>query len=321
MRAGALGLSLLSDPLDAPVLKALEDGAMPLIDLRQTVGSPAETTLRKHLRSLTELGLLARSQQPEFPAAVTYELTPSGRELCTAAASVEAWLRTAPEGPTQFGRPAAKSAIKSVVDGWTTKILRALAAKPLSLTELDRLLPSVNYPALERRLTAMRLAGQIEAIPGRAGSTPYRVTRWLREAVGPLIAAANWEGRHNPPGREPIGRLDVEAALLLAIPLVTLRSTASGTCMLTVDLSNSRQDAAAGAVVVVENGQPVSYAANLGAESTATVRGPGSAWLAALMGEVETGIIFEGDKDLGEDLVTAMVRLCARQTRAPLTAV
>lgn len=220
----------------------------------------------------------------------------------------------------EFGRPVAKSAIKSVVDAWTTKMLRALAAKPLSLTELDRLLPSVNYPALERRLTAMRLAGQVEAIPSRAGSTPYRVTRWLREAVGPLIAAANWESRHDPPGGESLGRLDVEAILLLAIPLVTLPSTANGTCRLTVDLSNSGHGAAAGAVVVVENGRPVSCAANLSTESTSTVRGPGPSWLAALMGEVETGILFEGDNELGEELVTALARLCTRQLSASLTA-
>ena len=321
MRAGALGLSLLSDPLDAPVLKALEDGPMSLIDLRQTVGSPPETTLRKHLKSLTELGLLMKCRQPGFPGPVTYELTPSGRGLCTAAAAAEAWLKTAPGGPMQFGRPVAKSAIKSVVDAWTTKMARALAAKPLSLTELDRLLPSVNYPALERRLTAMRLAGQIEPMPGRAGSTPYRVTRWMREAVGPLIAAANWESRHHLTGREPLGRLDFEAILLLALPLVTLPSTANGICQLTVDLSSGRQDVAGGAVVVVENGQPVSCAANLSTESRSIVRGPGAAWLAALMGEIQTGILFEGDKDLGEDVVSALARLCARQLSAPLTAI
>jgi DNA-binding HxlR family transcriptional regulator len=321
VRAGALGLTLLSDPLDAPILKALEDGPMPLIDLRQTVGSPAETTLRKHLKSLTDLGLLTKCQQPEFPGPVTYELTSSGRELCTAAAATEAWLKTAPGGPMPFGRPVAKSALKSVVDAWTTKMARALAVKPLSLTELDRLLPSVNYPALERRLTAMRLAGQIEPMPGRAGSTPYRVTRWMREAVAPLIAAANWESRHHPTGREPLGRLDFEAILLLAIPLVTLPSAASGTCQLTVDLPNSRQDVAAGVAVAIENGYPVSCTANLSTESTSTVRGPGPAWLAVLMGEIQTGILFDGDKDLGEDLVSALARLCARQLPTPLTAI
>lgn len=220
----------------------------------------------------------------------------------------------------QFGRPVAKSAIKSVVDAWTTKIVRALAAKPLSLTELDRLLPSVNYPAIERRLTAMRLAGQIEAIRGRAGSTPYRVTPWLREAVGPLVAAANWESTHHPTAREPLGRLDFEAILLLAIPLLTLPSKASGTCQLTVDFSSSHQELA-GAVVVVENGRPVSCAANQTTKSTSTVRGPGPAWLAALTGEFQTGILFEGDRDLGEELVTALARFCAQHFPAHLTAI
>lgn len=314
MRAGAYGLSLLSDPLDVQVLRALEGGELSLIDLRREVGSPPQTTLRKHLKALTHLDLLVRTRQHEFPATVTYALNSSGFGLLAAADAVEGWLATSPNGPLPLGWPAAKSAIKALVDGWTTKMLRALAAKPLSLTELDRLLAGVNYPALERRLTAMRFAGQVEAVPGRAGSTPYRVTRWLREAIGPLLAAANWEGRHNPPNREPLGRLDVEAIFLLAMPLVTLPPSMEGTCRLAVDLSNGGHHTLAGVVVAIEQGKPVSCAADLRAEAASTAAGSSSEWLHALTGENGTGIFYEGDGDVAEALVGALRRVYMRQS-------
>jgi DNA-binding HxlR family transcriptional regulator len=314
-------LSLLSDPLDAQVIRALESGAVSLIDLRRAVGLPPETTLRKHLKALTRLGVLIRTQPREFPAAVTYELSDAGLELRTVADLVEAWLETSPTGPMPLGRPVTRSAIKSLVDGWTTMMLRALAAKPLSLTDLDRVLAGVNYPALERRLSAMRLAGQVEVAPGRAGSTPYKVTRWLREAVGPLIAAADWETRHTPDGREPLGRVDVEAIFLLALPLVRLTPEATGSCRLVVDLSNDRPDprTLAGAVVAVEQGRPTSCASDLTVETTSTASGSGAAWLSALSGDAGTRISFEGDSALAEALVTGLRRVCRRELADRMT--
>src|ERR1700733_4675798 len=203
MRAGAHGLSLLSDPLDRQVFRLLEQGSLPLIDLRQGAGLPPQTTLRKHLKSLTDMDLLVRTQVREFPAAVTYELSPAGFELGAASKLVESWLGTSPSRPLPLSESAAKRTIKSFIDAWTTTMLQALVAKPLSLTELDRLLLGVDYPALERRLTAMRLAGLIDVVHGSTGSTPYRLTRWLREAVGLLVVTADWESRYGAMSSKP----------------------------------------------------------------------------------------------------------------------
>lgn len=319
MRAGAYGLSLLSDPLDVQVFRALEGGPLALMDLRRAVGSPPQTTLRKHLKALTNLGVLVRARQPEFPAAVSYELSPAGLELLETADAVEAWLATSPDGPLSLGRPAAKSAIKSLIDAWTTKMLRALAAKPLSLTELDRLLSGVNYPALERRLGAMRLAGQITAAPARGGSTPYKVTRWLRQGVGPLVAAANWERRRAPAARAPLGRLDVEALFLLAIPLLDLPPTASGSCRLAVDVSNGTPQALAGAVVQIEQGRLTACGSDLCADVDSSAAGSGAAWLEALSGGDGTGIEFHGDRELAAALIASMRRaLLGRDDRVPV---
>ena len=58
----------------------------------------------------------------------------------------------APEGPLALGSSTAKSAIKALVEGWGTNMIRALAARPLSLTELNGLISGLSYPSLERRL-------------------------------------------------------------------------------------------------------------------------------------------------------------------------
>lgn len=320
VRAGAFGLSLLSDPLDAQVIRVLGSGPLSLIELRQAVGLPPETTLRKHLKGLTNLDLLVRTQPREFPAAVTYELSAAGFELCKVADLVEAWLATSPVGPLPLGRPMTKSAIKSLVDGWSTKMLRALAVRPLSLTELDRVLTGVNYPALERRVSAMRLAGQVKAAPGRTGSTPYKVTRWLREAVGPLMAAADWEVRNTPDGREPLDRADVEAIFLLALPLVRISDDSTGSCRLAVDLSSGRHDprTVAGAVVTVERGRPTSCVSDLGVEASSAAMGHGDAWLGALAGDTGPRISFEGDRVLAESLVTGLRRVCRQELADPV---
>lgn len=309
MRAGAYGLSLLSDPLDVQVLKSLESGPLPLIDLRRAVGSPPQTTLRKHLKALTGLGVLVRTRQRQFPAAVTFELSPSGLELLGAATSLSTWLAAAPDGSLSLGDPAAKSAIKALVDAWTTKMLRALAAKPLSLTELDRLLAGVNYPALERRLGALRLAGLVEPAPARSGHSPYRVTRWLREAVGPLVAGASWEREQTPGASKALGRLDVEAIFLLAVPLLQLPTTVDGSCRLAVDVSNGRQEALAGAVVTVDQGRPVACSSDLTDPASGTVEGPADAWLKALRSEDENGIEVDGDHALVDALMAGLRRV------------
>ena len=67
-------MSLLSLPLHVHVLRALEEEPLALIDLRRAVGSPPQTTMRGHLRSLTEAGILERRRESDFPGSVDYEL-------------------------------------------------------------------------------------------------------------------------------------------------------------------------------------------------------------------------------------------------------
>jgi DNA-binding HxlR family transcriptional regulator len=306
-RAGTQALSLLAAPLNVAILQALEEGPTSLIDLRCAIGSPPPTTLRKNLQMLTDLGVLERIRRNDFPGPVDYEVTRSGLELLEVATVVSAWLSVSPEGSVPLGTTAARSAIKALVDGWSTNILRALAARPLALTELDKLITRLSYPSLERRLVAMRIAGQVEKCPGQARGTPHAVTDWLRRAVAPLLASAHWELRHLGERAVRVTNLDAEAAFLLALPLVNLSEDHSGTCRLAVEEGDAGRSA--GALARVEAGKVVACTSLLQGEAAASAAGSLPAWLHAVternLAQIELG---GGDRALAAALVEGLSR-------------
>lgn len=283
MRTGTFALSLLSVPLNVSVLQTLAEDSTPLVDLRRAAGSPPPTTMRKHLRNLTDLGIVERRRLNDFPGSVDYALTPVGHELLAVGEILGRWLQQAPERPLELGERTSKSVVKSLVDGWSSTIVRALAARPLSLTDLNRLITGLNYPSLERRLAALRLAGLIEACPSRTRGTPYTVSDWLRSAVAPLVAAARWERRHLQEQSSPIAPIDVEAAFLLSVPTMPLPVDADGLCRLAVEFRNGGEQKLAGVLVAVENGQVASCVSKLRGEATAWASGSTTAWLSALI--------------------------------------
>jgi DNA-binding HxlR family transcriptional regulator len=277
-RAGATALTLLSAPLNIAILRTLEEGPEPVIDLRKKVGSPPQSTMRIYLRTLNGIGAVERSQEARFQGSVRYAITPAGQALVGVAQSVQVWLRSFPDGPIELGSPAAKSAIKALVEGWSSNIVRVLAARPVSLTELNRLIPKLSYPSLERRLTAMRLVGLVEARKG-ARVTPYAATEWLRHAVVPLISASEWEREHAPELTPPLGRLDVEATFLLAIPLMALSSDVNGEVRLAVEVRRGASPVFAGVLVRVKEGEVTSCVPGLDGEANAWVSGAPRSWL------------------------------------------
>jgi DNA-binding HxlR family transcriptional regulator len=298
----------LSNPLNAQVLGALADRRLDLPDLHRAVGLPPQTTLRIYLRNLVDIGVLCRHEEGGFPGGVSYELTDSGRDLLEAARFLDSWLTESPEGFLTLGESSAKGVIKALVDGWSTKVLRALAAKPLSLTDLDRLIPSINYPALERRLAAMRSAGQIRAEQARAGSRPYKVTNWLRMAVGPLLAAANWEESRTPDATDPFDRLDAEAAFLLLVPMLELPAALSGICHLAIEVRDGSRTSAAGVVVKFEEGRATACRSDKQADAPTQAIGSMAAWLSALSGHIDGGLEISGDTELTSAVVESLGR-------------
>jgi DNA-binding HxlR family transcriptional regulator len=203
-----------------------------------------------------------------------------------------------------LGSNLAKAAIKALAEGWSTTMLRALSTRPLSLTELNRIIGSLSYPSLERRLRAMQLVGQIEARASNGRGKPYAVTNWLRQGVGPLTAAGRWERRNLPEQTVPIGPIDITTAFLLAVPLLRLPVELSGTCRMAAEVSNGEAKRLAGVVVAVKNGAIASCVTRLEGDADAWALGSPSAWLSALI---------EADRDtleLGGDSRLARTLLC-----------
>jgi DNA-binding HxlR family transcriptional regulator len=305
-RAGTQALTLLSTPIVVDVLQALAEGPRSLIDLRREVGSPPQTTMRAHLRTLTETGAVTKRRQNDFPGSLDYELTAVGSDLWAVAGILRSWLALAPSGSVQLGSTGAKSTIKALVEGWATNMVRALAARPLSLTELNTILPGVSYPSLERRLGAMRMAGQIEKAPAPGRGTPYVVTEWLRRAIAPLAAAARWEGLNVAAETAPISRLDAEAAFLLAIPLLQLPADLSGTCRLAVELQPGNGDRLAGVLVVVDGGEITACATKLQGRADAWASGAAHGWLRVVIERIADGVEIGGDSPLARELLDGL---------------
>jgi hypothetical protein len=84
-----------------------------------------------------------------------------------------------------------------------------------------------------------------------------------------------------------VGRLDVEAALLLAVPLLSLPAELSGSCRLGAELANGKPHLA-GALLTVEAGRIVGCSTKLEGHPDAWALGSISAWLNALL-EHDTG--------------------------------
>ncbi len=283
---------------------------MPLTALRRACGSPAQTTLRSYLRELEEVGAIEKRRRNSFPGIMKCELTGPGRELVCVADTLDRWLQRAPDGPLAFGSGEAKAAIKALVDGWSSTMLRAFAARPLSLTELDGLISGLSYPSLERRLAAMKLAGQLEPCAEESQSTgkPYAATEWLRHGIAPLARAAAWERRNLSSAASPIGRIDVEAAFLLAIPLLQLSPERSGACRLGIEMGNGKGRRLVGAMARVENGRIASCSSRLDRNADGWATGSTSAWLRAVIDGDAAGLELGGDQRLARALLDGLHR-------------
>jgi DNA-binding HxlR family transcriptional regulator len=305
-RAGAQALTVLAAPLNIHTLKALENGPMELLDLRRAVGSPPESTMRVYTRALEELNILERRRSNEFPATARYTITPVGLGLLKVADFLHEWLQVAPDGPILLGSVAARNGAKALIGGWSSNIVRAVAARAVSLTDLNMLIPKISYPTLERKLGAMRTAKLVSPQPGDGRGTPYGATEWLRQAVIPLTSAVGWERQFIPEPVAQIGRLDVEAAFLLSIPLMVLDPGLSGTCRLSVEVRAGAVPAFAGVVVAIEAGKVVSCTSRLEGDAQASASGSAFAWMRQMNGGPPGHLEISGNFPLAEAITSAL---------------
>jgi DNA-binding HxlR family transcriptional regulator len=296
MHAGVMGLSLLEVPLNVHALRTLSEGEASLSSVSAALGHPPASTLRSHLASLEDLGVVERRQEPGFPGSVSYALTTCGEGLLWVESTLRGWLQSAPSGSLQPATQAAKSATKALTGGWSSGIVRALAARPFALTELSRLIPQISYPTLERRLTAMRRVGLVEARNNGSGrGTPYAATDWLRHAVAPLTASMEWEQRHCAERAPALRRIDIEAPLLLVAPLLELDRGGSPVCRLAVELGTGAATDYAGVMVTMKEGRPAAWLSRLNGAADAWATGSLSDWLRWINGRDEARLEFGGD--------------------------
>ncbi len=294
VRAGSRALEIFISPINVRVLRAHRDDPQRFSEVMSTLGWSAESTVRAAIHGLCEEGALRRGRLSDSSNAVTTELTDSGRELLFVADILEAWLARFPAGQISLGSEEAKSAIKALAGGWSTTLIRELACRPVTLTELNRAIPDVPYPVLERRVAWMKMTGQIEALERQGRGTPYAATNWLRQAVAPICASSRHERRHFDP--TTIGAAtasEIESAFLMAAGLVHLPPYAAGTCMLAAQtdrhgVAAQESSKLAGASMAVGGGGILSCRPGIADHPETWVVGSADAWLDAVIdGRIE----------------------------------
>lgn len=309
-RAGARVLTMLAHPLHVRIVRAHAGEALRLAELHERTEWPAHTTLRAAIDNLREAGVLQRNEVSRMPYAVANDLTDAGRDVLFVVDALERWLAASPQGPIAVDGDAAKGAIKALADGWTSTMVRELASEPASLTELDRQIPDVSYPSLERRLKRLRETRQVEPSTASGRGQPFEATDWLRYSVAPLCAAGRCERLHMREQSAPITAVEIEAAFLLAMPLVKLSESTSGTCMLSV-LPEAGEDgknpAPAGVIVEVERGSIVSCLPEVDKGAAVWALGTPMEWLNAVIDGHLEGLRIGGQSpQLTVDLINGL---------------
>ena len=307
-RSGGYALSLFSRALHGLALRALANGPLRLADLRKEVGGPAQTTLRGNLNTLYSIGALEKRQGDGRANMVDNALTPTGVELLRVADAIDAWLARAPDGRLELRSETGKASIKALGNGWDSTMLRALAVRPFSLTEIDNLISAFSYPALERRLAAMRLAGFVVPVQSNGGGTPYAIADWLRQAMAPLLTAVRCERRYMANETAPLTRIDVETILLLALPLVAFAPDADGVSQLAVYGGDRSDWRSAGVCLSVQGGKLVSCTSKLEPNPESWIRGSAMDWLDAVVEGGSDQLEVSGDRAITVDIVDGLHR-------------
>src|SRR5215218_9988902 len=142
--AGSKVLSLFANSLNAEVLRLHAEGPQRVSKLHERIDWAAQTTLRAAVATLSEARALTATDGSQY--AVEHRLTAAGEEMLRVAEVLENWLRRAPDGPIPPNSKAARSAVKSLTEGWSSTVVPTLASKPYSLRELDDLLPKLESP-------------------------------------------------------------------------------------------------------------------------------------------------------------------------------
>lgn len=308
LRAGGRALLLLADPVSISIVRALASGPVETGELIDRVENVSRSTYFDRLRDLEEISLISRERRPGIPPVAACNLTEAGHCLLRIARLLDIWLARAPDGPIAASNGSATAPIKALAVGWGSTLLRWLAERPLSLTELEPLVDGLGYRKLERATKDLLAAGLLERVDAEGRLSPYALTPWARESVAVLAAAVHWERREIPDRSAPVTTLEIEAGMLMALPLVELSPDLSGTCELLMDVEAKDGGRESGVATRIASGRPV-WCSPTPVQlqgGTSWLRGNLWAWIHAVIkgkpSKLETG----GDPDLTQALIAGL---------------
>lgn len=208
-----------------------------------------------------------------------YQITSGGREGLFLGFVIERWLQQAPAGPISAEDDEAERATTALAGGWTSTLVHTLAREPMTLPELQSEIGGMRRRELKRRLDEMLATGLVATHTRGEEDAIYAVTDWLRAGIATLITGARVERRSPNQDMAPIDALDVEAAFLLALPLLELPQELSGVCSLGVNLADDETFPLTGVTAQIAAGRIASCSSGLSREVDAWAAATASAWL------------------------------------------
>jgi DNA-binding HxlR family transcriptional regulator len=309
LRAGGRALLLLADPVSVSILRELASGPLESTELFDRVEHVSRSTYFDRMRDLEALSLIARERRSGMPPIAACYLTEGGRCFLRVARLHENWLTRAPDGPLRAGDASATTATKALALGWGSTLVRWLAERPLSLTELEPRVGGLSYRKRERAIRDLVATGLAERVEAEGRLNPYSVSYWARESIALLAAAVRWERRAIPQLSAPVTAIETEAWLLLALPLVRVRTGSDGRCELLVDSERS-EEGPAGVTTRIVDGHATLCAPVSGWEqqlnNVSWLRGSQWAWFQAVIRGVLGRLEVRGDAGLAEALIAGM---------------
>jgi hypothetical protein len=294
-RAGALTLLYLAIPMQRSLLLAMlaeaATGASVVDDA--DVPDPDDPV---PLEIIADPYLVEPADPDIDPAAIDENTllrpSPAGRDLLFVSEVLERWLRECPAGPLALG-PDAAPALSALLNGWSSSVVHALAARPATIDEIDEEVGVLDRETVAERVEELLDSALVVALGEEGDGERYGATEWLRLAIAPLAAAARQELRHPLEDTAPIAALDVQAAFLLTLPLVELPEELSGSCSLVVELDEGVAGSPTGVAALVEQGRLVSCEVRLDDDADAWAAAPASTWLDTVI-ELDTQMVRVG---------------------------
>jgi hypothetical protein len=305
-RAGALTLLYIASPVSRSVLLTLLAEAATGVELvdESDVPDPDDPVGLDIIADPYLVEPADPDADPDAPIGwdTSLRASPAGRDLPFVGFALERWLGNCPGGAIKLG-PDAGPALSALLCGWASTVMHTLAAKPLTVEQACEAIQILDLDIVEARIEAMEEAELLEARPADDGATRYAVTDWLREGIAPLAAAARLERRHPPGDTAPIAALDVDAAFLLALPLLKLPAELSGSCSLAVELDEDVRPNPAGVTARVQGGRIVSCEARLDKEADVWATASAGDWLDTVIEPDAKRVRSSGERRLARRLL------------------